>query len=227
MICIAHRGASEHEPENTLRAFDAALALGVDAVELDVHLVDGHLVVIHDARVDRTTNGSGPLTDYTFDRLRKLDAGRGERIPTLQEVVDLVRGRARLIIELKGPGTLAPVAALIQGLVRAGAAMYEQFLISSFDHRAIERALHLAPDLPRAPLIQGVPLGLAAFAEPLRPRSIHISQEFAPPELVDDAHRRGYEVFVYTVNHRDEIDQLRARHVDGVFTNDPGLLNER
>jgi glycerophosphoryl diester phosphodiesterase len=224
MICIAHRGASAREPENTLRAFDAALALGVDAVELDVHLVHGHLVVVHDARVDRTTNGRGPLTDFTFDRLRKLDAGLGERIPTLEEVVDLVCGRARLIVELKGPDTLGPVVALVQGLVRAGTATYDQFLISSFDHRAIERALHLAPDLPRAPLVQGVPLGLAAFAEPLRPHSIHISHEFVPPELVEDAHRRGYRVFVYTVNDRDEIDELRTRGVDGVFTDDPALM---
>ena len=90
---IAHRGASDDEPENTLRAFRRAIELGADMVELDVHLSrDGHVVVIHDDDVARTTDGTGEVPSLTLGELRRLNAGKGERIPTLQEVIDLVRG---------------------------------------------------------------------------------------------------------------------------------------
>ena len=120
MLHIAHRGASAHEPENTLRAIRAALTLGADAIEIDVHLVEGHLVVIHDLDVDRTTNGHGTVRSFSFERLRQLDAGKGERIPTLQEVTELVAGAVPLIVELKGAGTGAPVARYVQEQVGAG-----------------------------------------------------------------------------------------------------------
>src|SRR5512147_525299 len=99
---IAHRGASAYEPENTLRAFRRAIELGADMSELDVHLSrDGELVVIHNASVDQTTNGHGAIQDLTLAQIKQLDAGKGERVPILQEVIDLVRGRNGLYIELK------------------------------------------------------------------------------------------------------------------------------
>src|SRR5688572_24609642 len=174
---IAHRGASGREPENTLRAVRMALDLAVDAIEIDVHAVHGSLLVIHDARLERTTNGTGRLADHSLDRLRQLDAGRGERIPTLEEVIDLVGGRVPLVIELKGAATVRPVVELIRERVGSGRSRVTDFLVSSFDHLQIQEAQRLEPDLPRALLIQGVPLGLAAFAEPLQPHSLHISHE--------------------------------------------------
>ena len=104
VVKVGHRGAAGHEPENTLRSFRKALDLGADMVELDVHLCGtGELVVIHDETVDRTTDGSGSVRDMPFHELRGLDAGKGERIPTLREVLDLLEGRAGVNIELKGP----------------------------------------------------------------------------------------------------------------------------
>ncbi len=95
MITIGHRGASGYEPENTLVSFKKALALGVDAVELDVHLSkDGYVVVIHDKWVNRTTNGMGLIAHKTFNEFKKLDAGNGEKIPTLPEVLELVDRKA-------------------------------------------------------------------------------------------------------------------------------------
>ena len=109
-----HRGAAGLEPENTLRSFQRALDLGVDAIELDVHLTkDQHLVVIHDATVDRTTDGSGVVGDLTLHKIQQLDAGLGEHVPTLQEVIDLVAHKAILQIELKGLGVEHKVAQTI------------------------------------------------------------------------------------------------------------------
>ena len=115
MILTGHRGAAELEPENTRLSIQKAIDLGVDQVEIDVHLTrDQHLVVIHDATVDRTTNGQGAVADFTLEEVKRLDAGKGERIPTLQEVIDLVRGKVVLQIELKGPDTAEPVVRTVE-----------------------------------------------------------------------------------------------------------------
>lgn len=103
MLRIAHRGASGYAPENTLAAFKKALEFDIDVIELDVHLTkDNHLVVIHDKTVNRTTDGKGKVADKTLAELQKLDAGNGEKIPTLQEVLDLVNRKALVSIEIKG-----------------------------------------------------------------------------------------------------------------------------
>lgn len=106
MMLMGHRGAKALEPENTLLSIKRALEIGVDAVEIDVHLTkDQEIVVIHDSTVDRTTNRTGPVGSYTLEDIRKLDAGKGEKIPTLVEVIGLTKGKAKLVIELKEKGT--------------------------------------------------------------------------------------------------------------------------
>ena len=144
---IGHRGAAGLAPENTLASFAHAVGLGVDAVELDVHLsADGHLVVIHDERIDRTTNGNGKVADAPLAALRMLDAGAGERVPTLDEVLEAVPRHIAINIELKGPGTAAPVA-------RAVAAYKRPLLVSAFDHSELARFHSLRPSIPCAPLL--------------------------------------------------------------------------
>src|SRR6202012_4908706 len=118
LFCFGHRGARGHEPENTVRSVRRALELGADGVEVDVHLADGELVVIHDETMFRTNNGRGHVADKTFAELRLLDAGAGERIPTLAEIFDAVNRRAVINVELKGPHTAAPVAELIVEYVK-------------------------------------------------------------------------------------------------------------
>ena len=111
MFCIGHRGARGHAPENTLASVRKAIELGADWIEVDVYGVDGELVVFHDDRLERTTNGEGLLMGQSFDYLRSLDAGDGELIPTLAEVFDVAADRVGINVELKGPGTAEPVAA--------------------------------------------------------------------------------------------------------------------
>jgi len=118
MIIMGHRGAAALEPENTLLSIERAIHIGVNAVEIDVRLSkDKELVVIHDATVDRTTDGIGPVCDFTVDELKQLDAGKGQRIPTLQEVVEVINNKVTLVIELKEEGTAKSVFELIKKIV--------------------------------------------------------------------------------------------------------------
>lgn len=220
-ICFGHRGACGHEPENTLRSIRRALELGANGIEVDVHLADGHLMVIHDDTLNRTTNGTGSIAEKSFAYLRSLDAGKGERIPTLEEVFDTATRRAIINIELKGPGTAEPVVRLIERYVRDSGWHYEDFLVSSFDLVQIQTAKKLLPEVHIGALIEKVPQGLAAFAEELKAWSLHPGKRCVTSELVADAHQRGLTVFVFTINRPAEIAAMTALGVDGVFTDYP------
>jgi len=220
MLCIGHRGAMGHAPENTLKSIAKALELGAPWVEVDVYPVDGHLVVIHDNRLERTTNGSGYIWEKTFSYLRTLDAGQGEKIPTLEEVLDLVSGRAGINIELKVPGTAALVAKVIQDRTRTHWDV-NNFLVSSFNHHEIAAVKKLDARIRIGALIAGVPLDYALFAQKLAAYSVHQSIEFVNREFITDAHDRNLKIFVYTVNHPEDIARMDDLRVDGVFTNYP------
>lgn len=221
LFCFGHRGAAGHEPENTLRSVRRALELGADGIEVDVYFVDGQLIVIHDATLRRTTNGSGRVANKSFAQLRALDAGLGERIPTLPEVFDAISHRAVINVELKGRHTAAPVAALIEDYVQCRGWRWDEFLVSSFDHAQLQQARKLAPALRTGALISRVPRGLAAFAEKLGASSVNPSRHCVTPALVADAHRRGMKVFVFTVNEPKDIARMAVLGVDGVFSDFP------
>jgi glycerophosphoryl diester phosphodiesterase len=221
-VCIAHRGASGHEPENTLRAFARALELGATWLELDVHLVHDRLLAIHDDTLDRTTDGSGPLANFSLAELRALDAGCGERIPFLEEVLELTAGRARLNVELKGPGTAAPTVKLLQDEVAAGRWQPGQFLLSSFDWDALTAVRKLEPSLPVAPLVgKGAGGEILEVAERMEAEAIHISRWSARSRLVGAAHERGLAVRVFPVNQAWEYDLMVRLGIDGIFTDFP------
>ena len=221
LFCFGHRGAAGHEPENTLRSVRKALELGADGIEVDVHWADGHLVVIHDDTLDRTTNGSGDVTDKSFTYLRSLDAGRGERIPTLEEVFDTVNRQAVINVEFKGPDTAPAVVRLIDRYVQERGWRYEDFLVSAFDHTQIQTAKKLQPKIRVGVLSGKVRPGLAALAEEMGAWSLHPGRRYVTPELVDDAHRRGLKVYVYTINQPAAIAAMATSGVDGVFTDFP------
>ena len=220
LLCIGHRGAMGHAPENTLLSFKKALELGAPCVEADVYHVDGNLVVFHDDRLERTTNGSGYLLDHDFDALRSLDAGDGESIPTLGEVFETVDLRAGVNIELKGPGTARPVVDFISAQRKYGW-RDDLILVSSFNHRELEEVRRIDPRIRLGALMVGLPVDDAAFAAALGAYSVHLSLEFIDRRFVDDAHSRGLRVFVFTVNYPDDIRRMEGLGVDGVFTNYP------
>ena len=149
-LCIGHRGARGHAPENTLLSIDTGIRLGADMIEFDVQRCDNELVVIHDPRLERTTNGVGRVEECRFDYLRSLDAGQGQQIPTLQEVLDLVEARVPLNIEIKSAGgTATRVAAALREAIADGWNP-SQFLVSSFHLPELYEFKQAAPEIPIA-----------------------------------------------------------------------------
>lgn len=224
-LCIGHRGAAGYEPENTLRSIRRALELGAHGVEVDVYFVDGELVVFHDATLERTTNGTGSLVRKTFAQLRALDAGKGEHIPTLREVFETVDRRAFINIELKGRRTAAPVAGLIGEFLDRHGWSSEDFLVSSFNRT--ELRIIRDPRI-RIGLLLARPTRLCWMnARRVRAWSVNPALRFATRPFIDDAHRRGYRVFVYTANAPGDIARIRELGADGVFTDFPDRVASR
>lgn len=225
LLCISHRGAMGHAPENTLSSIRKALELGAPCIEIDVHYVDEHLLVFHDIRLERTTNGSGYLNEQSFEYLRSLDAGDGQQIPTLEEVCDVINSQACINIELKGTNTATPVAELLKRLVKQGWDK-EKILVSSFNYPELIALRRLFADSKLGALLHGVPVDGTKFAEELDVYSVHPSIDFISQDIVDDAHGRGLKVFVYGVDHPEDITKMRELGVDGVFTGYPERVLE-
>jgi glycerophosphoryl diester phosphodiesterase len=218
MDIIGHRGASGHAPENTLKAFALALELGCHWLELDVHWVSDRLLVIHDEALDRTTNGHGLLGDHTLDTLRGFDAGDGERIPFLDEVLELVSGRAVINIELKGAGTAKPVSQLLNTWCIDQQVGTDRFLLSSFNHDELAEA---DPRFERAALFGRLPDDAVERTLALGAGYLNTSLRSVTKMWVDRAHRSGLRVAVYTVNEPEDIDRMRAWGVDAIFCDYP------
>ncbi len=194
MLCIGHRGAAGHEPENTLRSVRRALDMGVQGIEIDVYWLGGELIVIHDATLDRTTSGKGPLRRHTLEEIRGLDAGKGERIPLLREVIDLVDRRALVNIELKGSRTAWPVRALLGEYIARGWSPAD-FLVSSFRRTELRQLRGFG--LPLGILFAGSARLFRAPARALGASSIHVGLGQVTPRLVSRVHAdgRGWDFF--------------------------------
>ncbi len=232
---IAHRGASAAAPPNTLAAFEKAAELGADGIEFDVHLsADGVPVVIHDATVDATTDGSGRVPEMTLAQLKQLDAGSyfdpafaGERIPTLEEVLETMGNRLLLNVELKSTSLYD------DGLERAIVAQIkrrkldERVLFSSFNPFSLRRVKRIAPHIPVGLLyVPSLPLPLyqILLAALVPHEACHPGYTTVGARYVAWARRRGYRVNVWTVDDPDEMRRLIGLGVDGIITNVPNVL---
>ena len=217
-----HRGDPAHHPENTMRSFRAAIAAGCDLIECDVHLSsDGRLVVIHDHTLERTTNGTGLVRDHTAAELRRLDAGEGEHIPLLQEVVELAIGKVGLVIEIKQipiqyPGLEDKLVAMLRQL---GAV--SECAVVSFHHPSIRQLRQMEPKLQ---------LGILEGARPIDPARMMReagADVYSPhwgatdPQLVKDIHHAGGAVAVWTVDDEMAVAWCRLCRPDSIFTNRP------
>lgn len=221
MLLFAHRGVSAQHPENTLRSFAAALELGGVGIELDVYLHHDELIVIHDRFVDRTTDGQGAIEDFTKAELAALNAGDGEPVPTLWQVLELVSNRCMLNIELKGADTGPALLHLLERAVAELGWSLDNILVSSFHHPLLAWLKQHKPELSIGVLISHYPIDLALHAEKLEAYSLHCDRSFIDKLLVDDAHARGLKVHVYTVNYKKDALELAAMGVDGLFCNNP------
>jgi len=219
LLCIGHRGAVGLEPENTLRSVRGALELGADGIEIDVHCLEGELIVIHDATLNRTTNGSGPLRHRTLAQVRSLDAGKGERIPLLREVLDAVDRRALVNIELKGLRTAAPVRTLLREYIAQRGWTPKDFLISSF--RMAELRQLRDSGLPLGILFARSARLFRTLARGMCAWSIHVPLAHVTPRMVSSVHADGRKLFVFTVNDRTDMDRMDKMGVDGIFSDYP------
>ncbi|WP_052849001.1 glycerophosphodiester phosphodiesterase [Streptomyces avicenniae] len=218
LLSVGHRGLMAVEPENTLRSFRRAEAAGVGAVELDVHLSkDGALVVMHDATVDRTTDGSGRIGDLTLAELRALDAGLGERVPLFAEAAEAVG--APLQAEIKDR---AAARALVGEIERLG--LGGRVTVISFHDAALREVRGLLPDMPLA-----LVTGRSTDTAPERAVALGagmISCELArlDADVVSRAHGAGLRVIAWTVNTADDLARVRDLGLDGVVTDTPGVV---
>lgn len=240
---IAHRGDSAARPENTLGAFAAALEAGADIVELDVQLTrDRRVVVIHDPTLDRTTSGRGPVGDLTLRELRALSAGypavfghafAGERVPTLGEALHFLRGRARVVIEIKRESAAPPgvdeddgVEALTLAEVHRAGVEREVALVS-FGTEVLQRCRRLDPRVPRGHLFYRVgPAELLAAAAAVRADFVLPEKGLLTPELCAETRAAGLRVATWLVDDPAELPALLEYDLFGIGTNRPGALLE-
>lgn len=218
-IKIGHRGASAYEPENTIRSFERAMDMGCDFVELDVRSsFDGHLVVMHDKTVDRTTDGWGDVAHKTLDHLKRLDAGGGERIPTLEEVMGLAKGRAGVAIELKEEGTEKGVVETVRAH-----GMVEDVIVISFHRGLISRVKAIEPKIKTGYLylLQINPVGkaLECSADLICPYHRLVSKG-----LIRRAFEAGVFIAPWTVDSPKRAESLRSMGVKGIATNRPDVI---
>ena len=206
VLRIGHRGARGYEPENTILSFRKAIELGVDMIEFDVCLCKTQEVVLfHDKRVDLVTNDAGYVVNKTLDELRSYDMGKGQKVLTLEESLDFIERRTKVNIEIKGEGVARAVYKIIDTYVQQKGWSWDDFLISSFNHYELLEFNQLTSDVKIGAVIAGILIGYAECATKVNAYSLHPSKEFISQALVDDAHKRGMKVFVYTPNAAEDI----------------------
>ena len=232
-LILAHRGACGYAPENTMEAFKLAVEMGADGIELDVHFTaDGEVVVCHDEKIDRTSNGQGLVTDYTLAELKEMDfgyhfngsEGKGITIPTLDEVYELVAPLGMIVnVEIKSANP--DIAKACYDIAKKHG-MSDRIIYSSFNHFQLQVMKDLDPDARIAPLYNfnmANPWNYAADinAYAIHPRHVQIHRL---PEFVKNCHEKGIHVNVWTVNDEDETKFLLEAGVDAIITNYPDVL---
>lgn len=214
---IGHRGAAGHAPENTLAAIHKGIDLEVDFVELDVRrTVDGVLVALHDATVNRTTNGKGRVDRLSREDVQKFNAGNGEHIPTLEQVLKVAAGRAGLILELKVNGVAQQIVEAVRGAGFPGPVIYASFL-----HDELTQVRAVDPEASLMVLFGRLPHPPVSRAMEFSPSHVGLRHDTATRHLVDAFHQAGLLVFVYTANRPGDIQSALSAGVDGVISNFP------
>lgn len=213
-LVIGHRGVPSLKPENTLASFELALKLGAAGIELDVHRVEDELVVIHDDLVDRTTNGRGPVNQFTLQDLQALDAGDGEKIPLLVEVLSVVQDHHLVNVELKGDRT----GELLAEFLKVNRKYQSQVVVSSFKYDELYKFTARCPDVKTAVLSTKLDRQSIRAAKSVHAFSTNLSDRGIKAVDIATLHEMGVKVMVYTVNNLNRAVELRELKVFGLFT---------
>lgn len=225
MLKIGHRGAKGFVAENTLESFQKALNLGVDAVELDVHVcASGELVVFHDFTVDRMTNGSGEVHKLTLTQLKKLKVSGKLEIPTLSEVFDLIDRKCWINVELKGHETAQPAVELIEKYINEKGWENDDFIVSSFQKEELEKVRALNSIINLGILTQASVEQALEWADQLSAKAIHPHFSLLTEENCTEAQDKDYQIFTWTVNHEEDIHRLQHYKINGIISDFPDRL---
>tara|TARA_R110002049_G_scaffold279949_3_gene459162 strand:+ start:21770 stop:22456 length:687 start_codon:yes stop_codon:yes gene_type:complete len=224
ILKIGHRGAKGHITENTLESIQRALDLGVDGIEIDVHLcASGELVVFHDFTLDRMTDGTGEISKYTLKELKKLKVKGCFQIPTLAQVLLLIKNKCLLNIELKGQNTAKEACRLIDFYVEKKGWNYSNIILSSFQPHLLETAYKINDKIPLGLLTDTDLDKAASFAETIKAISIHADFTMLTKENVAKL-KENFKVFTYTVNNLKPLKRIKSYEVDGIISDYPDRL---
>jgi glycerophosphoryl diester phosphodiesterase len=219
MQIIAHRGASAVRPENTLAAFEEAIRIGVDAIEMDLHLTrDGRLAVLHDDLV-RLDGDWHFVTELSFDQLQRLDVGAGQRVPSLGEIFDQFRGRCGLVLEIKAFGVAGPLATELK---RRG--LGPDLHVTSFLHEEVLEVGRLCPELERSITLAAMPIHFAPLFQDSGTSQVSLFRGYLNREIAERLRAHGVSVRAYPVNLPREAVQMAEWGVAGIFTDDPAAM---
>lgn len=232
ILVIGHRGALGYAPENTMPSFQKGAELGADLVECDIHVSrDGHLIVMHDGDVARTTNGRGHIKDLTLGEIKKLDAGArfhsrfsGVPVPTLDELLAWAKDRIPLIIEIKGDPLPHPEigAKLVQALTRYG--MLDDVCVISFHHPVLRALKGLSPNLATGILYSGGLIDPVGAARAANADSVRPSWSFWTKAVVDAVHAAGLQAHAWNADDEDRMEYLAAMGIDSIGADYPDRL---
>ncbi|WP_447985232.1 glycerophosphodiester phosphodiesterase [Nitrospira sp. Nam74] len=219
---IGHRGAAGHVLENTIGSIETAIELGVDYVEIDLRLTrDGHVVVLHDATIDRTTNGHGRIKDLTLAQLKRIKTKDGQHVPTLEEVLKVTDGRVGLMLELKIRGLAKRVTEIVERSAFSSPVIY-----ASFHHKELSGVREWLPSATIMPLISRARI-TARIPAKLNAHHVGIRFDRVVKPVVASMHGAGFQVFVFTVNDADDIARMSDMAVDGIISDMPQAFRAR
>ncbi len=230
-LVIAHRGASAVAPENTLVAFSRAMEMGANMIELDLHATrDGHVVVIHDNDLRHTTNLRGKVSEMTLEGLRKADAGKGERVPTLQETLELTRGKIQLYLEIKDRKAAAETVRMVRDY-----GVKDEVLLASFDLPLMKKLGDEISDIEIGLILGNTTLNpfvrwREAFPEiafkNYNYQTLCMQVKLCSARLARNIKAQGKKLYVWTANSEHEYQAMIERGVDGICTDTPDRLRK-
>lgn len=225
MLKIGHRGTKGYVAENTLASFEKAIAMGADAVELDVHVcATGELVVIHDFTVDRTTNGTGEVHKLSLTELKQLKVEEQYAIPLLDEVLSLLKGKSVINIEMKGRHTAKPLSAVLKKYVEGQDYSYNEIIVSSFQREELQVMSEINPHVHLGVLTQASVAQALEWAEEFSAKAIHPHYTLLTESNVKKAKEFGYKIYTWTVNESEDIARVKDYGVDGIISDYPERL---
>lgn len=226
-ISIGHRGAKGHFAENTIQSIEKAIELGAQMVEFDVHKCSsGEIVLMHDTTLNRTTNGKGKISDYTYKQLTQYKVAGEYAIPTLQDVLNTVKKKVALNIELKGKSTASNVSFILNRYIQKTPYAPDDFLVSSFNWEELKKFKLLSPQIPVAVLTESNPEEAILFAKEINAVAIHIDYNLLSEPILKKMHQEGFKVHVFTVNKPKDIARFKEWEVDGIITDYPERVHE-